>query len=400
MSARKPVITIVHGRYREPGGEDEVVESEAALLELNGWTVVRAVADPVPQGLSGLGSARRALGAIWSQRQYRLMVADVMRSGARLMHVHNLWPALSPAVIAAARAAGIPVVMTLHNYRLVCPAATLLRAGSPCETCLGRAVPWPGIVHRCYRDSRAASAAVAVMLSAHRLVRTWSRAVDRFIVPSEYAKGVFLRAGFGGDRLAVKPHFVFDPKPSGESRAAPRSGALFVGRLSAEKGVTTLMQAWQGLDSSLTVIGAGPMLDMVRGAAGSLVVSRGWQPRPAISEAMARAAYLIVPSIAPESFGRTVVEAFSHGLPVIASRRGALGEIVEDRVTGLLVEAKSPAALAQAVRWAEANPDEMSKMGRNARAAYEREYTPESNYRLLSAIYAAVSDTHLMEDLA
>ena len=167
----------------------------------------------------------------------------------------------------------------------------------------------------------------------------------------------------------------------------------------AQPGQVALFELYV-LGASILVIGAGPMLDMVRGAVGPLVVSRGRQPRLAVSQAMARAAYLIVPSIAPESFGRAVVEAFSHGLPVIASRRGALAEIVDNRVTGLLVEPDSPAALAEAVRWAEANPGDMSRMGVNARAVYEREYTPERNYRLLSAIYAAVSDSRVLEDLA
>jgi glycosyltransferase involved in cell wall biosynthesis len=385
MNAPRLTVVMVHNRYLERGGEDAVVEAETTLLERNGWTVIPVTADSrLPDG--PVDGARLALSAIWSLRWYRQVGAVLARDRADLLHLHNSWPVLSPSVVYAAGRAQVPVVMTLHNYRLVCPAATLMRAGAPCEECLGRTVPWPAVLHRCYRASRAASGAATATATWHRLAGTWTRRIDRFIALTEFAKGVFVRGGLPAERIAVKPNFVFDSgSPPGPDAA--RRGALFVGRLSGEKGIDILLGAWARLDVALTVIGRGDMLEAAGWAAHDAVTVAGPKSPREVANAMEQAAYLVMPSIWYESFPVTVLEAFSRGLPVIASRLGALAEIVEDGITGLLARPADAGDLAAKVRWAEAHPVEMRRMGANARSVYEQRYRPEQNFEALWAIY-------------
>ena len=376
-------ILQVHNTYQRAGGEDAVVANEGVLLTDHGhevrlWSKDNAA---ITGPWAKLRTARQVPYSHRARRQIGQVIAEFRPDVA---HVHNFFPLLTPAVYDAIRDAGVAVVQTLHNYRTICAGALLLRDGRPCEDCIGGS-PYQGALHGCYRGSRLASVAVARMIARHRGRGTWRTKVDRFIALTEFARTKFVEAGFPRDKIAVKPNFVED----GGTRVpeGSRSGALFVGRLSPEKGIGTLLAAWRGLDVPLRIAGDGPLLSMVRGANPPNVAPLGGLPPEAVSQEMTRAAFLAMPSEWYETFGLVIVEAFCQGLPVIASRLGAMAEIVEDGVTGLHFTPGDAQDLAAKVRWASDHPEEMLEMGRTARRIYEQKYTPKVNYDQLIAVY-------------
>ena len=381
-------LLLVHNRYLQPGGEDAVFEAERALLARHGHKVVTLVEDNAR--LREVHPLKAAVEAFWSQRAYRQVRTLIERTRPQVVHVHNTFLRLSPAVYYAAHVAGVPVVQTLHNYRLLCPGALLMRAGQVCEDCLGKILPWPGVLRGCWRGSRAQTSVVAAMLAVHRGLRTWSTKVDRYIALTEFARQKFIAGGLPAEKIVVKPNFV-DPDPG---LGTHQGGfALFVGRLSAEKGLPTLLQAWKNLPAvPLKIIGDGPLEPEVRAFASrnSQVEVLGRRARDEVLQWMKMAQFLLFPSEWYEGFPMTLAEAFATGLPVIASRLGAMAEIVAHSRTGLLFEPGNPEALAEAVAWAWAHPKQMADMGREARREYEAKYTAERNYEMLMAIYRQV----------
>ncbi len=379
-------ILFVHNTYQHRGGEDSVVEAEIALLRAHGHAVETWFrSNDEVAGMSSLALARHTL---WSPRTPHDLADRVRRFQPDVIHAHNTFPLISPSLYWAAAQAGVPVVQTLHNFRLMCLNALFLREGKVCEDCMGQ-LPWRGVARACYRGSHAASAALAGMLTLHRGLGTYRSKVARYIALNAFCRGKFIEGGLPADRVAVKPNFVdFDaPEP------ASRAGLLFVGRLSVEKGVATLAKAMAQLsDVTLRVAGDGPEAGLLDGVTG--VARLGSLPGEAVRQEMGRAAALVVPSICYENFPRTIVEAFACGTPVIASRIGALAELVRDGETGLLFEPGNPRDLADKMAWALAHPERMAEMGCSARAQYEAEFSAKVNYRRLMEIYDAVLAEH------
>ena len=375
-------VLVVHNAYQHRGGEDTVVEAEVALLRGQGHEVGTWFRSNDEVGrMSSLSLARDTL---WSSRTGRELAAQVAAFRPDVIHAHNTFPLISPSLYWAAARAGVPVVQTLHNFRLMCLNALFLREGQVCEDCMGH-LPWRGVARACYRESHAASAALAGMLTLHRGLGTYRTKVARYIALNEFCRGKFIEGGLPSERVVVKPNFVDFNAPESTSRA----GLLFVGRLSSEKGVATLAGAMALLpEATLRVAGDGPEAGLLDGVAG--VMRLGSLPGEAVRQEMSRAAALVVPSIWYENFPRTIVEAFACGLPVIASRIGALAEIVRDGETGLLFEPGNARDLADKLAWAQAHPKQMALMGRNARAQYEVEFSAEVNYRRLMDIYEEV----------
>lgn len=382
-------VLIVHNAYQLRGGEDAVVEAEAALLQSHGLAVERYGRHN--DELAGMSRWRAAAESVWSRRSERAVEELIARFRPDVMHVHNTFAVLSPSVLWAARRHGVAVVQTLHNFRLLCPQAMFLREGAPCEDCLGRA-PWRAVVHGCYRDSRSQTLVLAGSLMAHRWMGTYARAVHRFIALSEFSRGKFVQAGLPPERIVVKPNFVDAPPLEA---AGGRTGYLFVGRLSEEKGVHTLVQAARAAPQvRIDVAGTGPLDGLVTGCSAlrPLGALRGSE----VLERMRRARALLLTSICYENFPRTIVEAYACGLPVIASRRGAMAELVEHGVTGLLFEPADVGDLVRCLVWAEAHPDELERMGQAARRRYEERYTGAVNFDALLRIYkdAILDATH------
>ena len=340
-------VLIVHNSYQQAGGEDTVVANEHALLEKHGWeTRLWSVSNDVIAGTwSKITAAMHATYSRPAREELARLIAEFRPA---VVHVHNFFPLLSPSVYDACRAAGVAVVQTLHNYRTICAGALLMRDGRPCEDCIGGS-PYQGALHGCYRGSRIGSLAVARMVDTHRRRGTWSHKVDRFIALSVFSKSKFVAAGFPADRIAVKPNFAEDRPVVGP---VTRAGALFVGRLSPEKGIETLLRALEGLDVPMRVVGDGPLRKRVEDASRPGIVALGWKTPAEVAAEMARASFLILPSAWPENFPVTIVEAFCQGLPVIASRIEALEEIIEDGATGLFFSPGDADDLATKVRWA------------------------------------------------
>lgn len=376
-------VLIVHNHYQYAGGEDTVVADEQALLEQHGWeTRLWSVTNDVIAG--PFAKIAAAWQASYSRSARDALAKAIVEFAPAVVHVHNFFPLLSPSVYDAC-GAGVAVVQTLHNYRTICPGGFLIRDGRPCEDCIG-ASPYQAAWHGCYRGSRVGSLPVARMVDVHRRRRTWSEKVDHFIALSAFSKGKFVAAGFPADRIAVKPNFAED-RPVAVSAA--RAGALYVGRLSSEKGIDTLLRSWNGLDVPLRLVGDGPLRGKVNNATGPSLVAVGRRPHIEVALEMARSAFLVLPSQVHETFGLVIVEAFCQGLPVIASRIGALAEIVEDGVTGLLFSCGDADDLAAKVRWAHGHPEAMRAMGATARKLYEKSYSPSVNFRQLTKIYDA-----------
>jgi glycosyltransferase involved in cell wall biosynthesis len=325
---------------------------------------------------------------VWNRSSYRELRSLIRRERPQVAHFHNTLPLISPAGYYAAKAEGVPVVQTLHNYRLLCPNALFFRDGRVCEDCQGKSVPWPGVLHACYRGSRPASATVAAMLTTHRGLRTWTEQVDVYVVTTEFARDKFIQGGLPEEKLIVKPNFLH-PAPS--LAEVPGDYALFVGRLSPEKGVGTLLAAWErpGDLMPLRIVGDGPLAGEVGHAAKNLdgVEWLGKQPRERVLALMRGASLLIFPSTCYENFPVTIVEAYAVGLPVIASNLGGMSSLIDDGRTGLHFRPDDPEDLALKVRWASAHPAELAGMREEARGEFEAKYTAERNYGALMEIY-------------
>ncbi|WP_047866009.1 glycosyltransferase family 4 protein [Rubrobacter aplysinae] len=383
-------VLTVHNEYQQAGGEDLVFEEEADLLEARGHQVMRyrTTNDRVEE----LGYAALTKETLWSSASYREL-RDVMRTERPgVVHLHNTFPLISPSAYYAAASEGVPVVQTLHNYRLLCPNGLFYRDGAPCEDCLGKVVPWPGVLHACYRNSRAATGLVAAMLSAHRALGTYSSKVDAYVALTEFSRQKMVQGGLPPERLHVKPNFVYsDPGPgNGEG-----GYALFVGRLSKDKGIRTLLAAWQRLDKGvpLKIVGDGPLADLVARAAETnpRVEWLGRKTMQEVNALMRGALTLVFPSELYETFGRVAAESFAAGTPVVAANHGAVAELVEHGRTGLRFRPRDAADLASQVERLLGEPEGRARMRRAARAEFEEKYTAEENYRRLIGIYESAA---------
>ena len=381
-------ILAVHNRYQRPGGEDQVFVDETALLEARDHRVVRyEVHNDQVERVNRLTLAKDT---VWNTSAYRELRALIRRERPDVVHFHNTLPLISPAGYYAARAEGVPVIQTLHNYRLLCPVALFFRDGRVCEDCMGKAVPWPGVVHECYRGSRAASGVIATMLTVHRVMRTWTEMVDVYVALTEFARSKFIEGGLPAGKIVVKPNFVAPDPGRGQGGGGY---ALFVGRLAPEKGTGTMLAAWERLGTRipLKIVGDGPLRDRVVEAAArrSNVEWLGHRPVEEVHALMGKADMLVFPSEWYETFGRVAVEAFATGTPVIAADIGAVAELVEHGRTGLEFRPGDPEDLVTQVEWALSHPAELRLMRDEVRAEFEAKYTAERNYRALMEIYEA-----------
>jgi glycosyltransferase involved in cell wall biosynthesis len=380
-------ILIAHNRYQQAGGEDLVVAAETALLRRKGHEVFHFLRDN--KDLAGRGGFTLGAETIWSGRSYREIAAEIRACKPDLVHFHNTLPLISPAAIHAAKALGVATVQTLHNYRIACPNAQFFRDGRPCRDCLGKPIAWPGVIHGCYRGSRTATAAVAAMNAVHRQLGTWTRKIDRHIALTEAGRAIFIDAGLPAERIAVKPNFLeADPGPGdGQGRFV-----LFAGRLSAEKGIRTLLAAWQERPTEvpLKIAGDGPLAEKVASAASDRpgIEWLGQRPRGELLRLMGEATAVLAPAEWEEPFGLTVIEALARGTPVVGADIGAIGSLVEDRRTGRLHRPADPSDLAAKLGELLALPaTEMAAMRAAARRTFVERYTADRNYDLLMEVY-------------
>jgi glycosyltransferase involved in cell wall biosynthesis len=329
--------------------------------------------------------AAAGLRSIWSARAANRVRQLLRVRPVDVVHVHNLFPMLSPSVLQVTEAEGVATVATLHNYRLLCLPATFLRQGHPCEDCLGR-TPWPGVLHKCYRSSSAASAALATSLSFHRALGTF-RGVALYLAVSEFLRAKHLQAGFPRARIIVKPNFAW----STERRNGPGRYFLYLGRLSEEKGLKMLLQAWEEVAAPLVVAGEGPDSRYLRSVASDNVRWLGLVNSERARELVRAARALILPSISYEGAPRSIPEAYAAGVPVIASRFGGIPELVQESNSGVLVPAGDIEALRLAVSRLLDNRESL-RLGEGAFRLWLKRLTPEQGLQALEKSYATAME--------
>lgn len=387
-------VLLVHNRYRaaQPSGENVSVDTEARLLAENGCEVRRLESESDEIASWPLHKkVTLPIRVVWSREGSQQVHDAICRFRPDVVHLHNTFPLFSPAALWAARQSGVRVIQTLRNFRPLCASGDLLRKQRVCEECLGRN-PVPAVIHGCYRDSRLASVPVAAMNALHHFIGTWLKCVDVLITPSEFARSKYVEAGWPPEKLVVKYNTVAGtPLP----RHADPKGFVCVSRLSDEKGVDVLLEAWTRAfpdgGEGLQLVGSGDSEARLRiAAAGAPGVSfRGQLPQTDVRQLLARCRAAVVPSLCYETFSRVVGEAFSLGTPVIASRIGALAEIVNDGENGLLIKPGDPRDIARGLTQIATSDELTHTLGRCARGDFEKKFDPAVTTARLLSIYEA-----------
>lgn len=354
-----------------------MVEDEARLLSDAGHQVDMFTPDVGHP--SGLRKIQTGLGAIWSKEAVAEVRRRIVQREPEIVHCHNLFPALSPAVLRAADGRA-PVIVTLHNYRLLCLPATFLRDGQICEDCLNR-LPWPGVVHSCYQGSTSGSAVLASSLVLHKAIGTY-RNIRLYIAISDFVRTKHVQGGLSIDQILVKPHFAW----AVERRQGPGEYFMYLGRLSPEKGVATLMEAWKGVKAKLLIVGDGPEASRLRAAAPRNVEFTGTVDPGEASTLLRHARALLSPSVSHEGAGKVVLEAYAAGVPVLVSRAGGLPEVVRDEVTGLILPPTDSGAWAKAVDRL-LDDTESERMGRSGWELWADRYSPEQGLINIESAY-------------
>lgn len=387
-------VLLAHNFYQLAGGEDVVFEAEAQMLERFGHEVFRYTVDN--DAITHMSSWRSGINTLWNRKTYREIAALCRERKPDVAHFHNTFPLMSPSVYYSARRCGVPVVQTLHNFRLVCPNGLFFRDGHVCEDCLGKLLSLPAVRYCCYRGSRAASAVTAEMLAFHRLRGTWTRQIDAYIALTDFGKGKFVEGGLPANKVYVKPHFLAEDPGEG---AGDGGFALFAGRLAPEKGLGVLLDAWRsvGARMPLKIVGTGPLEESVGSRAAEIdgVEVLGHVERDSVAELMKSASCLVFPSLAYEGFGLSIIEALAVGLPVIASSHGSGAGLIQDGVTGMLIRCGDAADLAAKVSRAIDEPSLLRGMRPACRQAFLDRFTADSNHEMLMDIYEAARGARL-----
>lgn len=388
-------VLLVHNFHRtsKPSGEDVAYRRERDLLRETG--VDLHVYERTTDEAAEFGPADYLYLAThlhFNKRVYRDFRAHLQQVRPDLVHVHNTFPLLSSAIHGACHDLGIPVIQTLHNHYLFCARATCDRDGRPCELCLTTRNPLHAIRFGCYGGSRLANVPMVRMIHFNWIKGYWRDHIDAFIALTQHGRGTFIRAGLPADRLFVKPNFLPDPLPSAAPAADVEPYAVFIGRLTEEKGIDVLLDAAERLTVPIKIVGGSPNADHYERRARALphVELLGTLPQTECFRLIRQARCLVAPSVCPETFGLTLIEAFAHGVPVVATRLGSFAELVQDGHNGITFPVGDAPALARAIQAFADDAELARRMGDAARISYTERYTPEVNARQLLTIYDAV----------
>lgn len=381
-------VLVLHNRYKHHGGEDVVVQRETELLKEAGHQVELLVMDNAEDGagnpISALSALRALVDSAWSWTSYERVYALCRSWTPDIVHLHNFWFRLTPSVFSGVRDAGCPLVVTLHNFRALCPAGVMMRDNKPCQLCLGK-FPWRGIAYRCYHNSAIASSSVARMTSGARRRGLWHQGVNLYLAPSAWTRETYIKGGFPGDRIAIHPHFL--PAPLNTNRQQNSDNILYVGRLAPEKGIQILLSAWRQArrpaQAQLLLVGGGPLLATLQAnqaLKGENIRVIGEVAAPDVGTYLMQGAAVVQPSTCYETFGLSILEGFSHGKPAIASRIGALPELVRDTQNGFLVAPGNSTELARAMERFWSDDSLRLQMAENALKTHSELYQAEQAY--------------------
>jgi glycosyltransferase involved in cell wall biosynthesis len=394
-------IFLVHNFYGStaPSGENTAFVSEASLLRNRGHSIVeftRNSDELLHQGL--YGTVRGALGTVWNPLSLRKLKSALREIKPEIVHVHNTFPILSPSVLYATSDLDIPTVMTLHNYRIGCSAATALRKDEPCTLCLDKKSVLPALRYGCYRDSRIATLPVSLMIALHRAKNTWKKNIDAFITLTEFQREKMIQFGIPEASLFVKPQFLENP-PEPLPWQRRESKAVFIGRLYPAKGIHILIDSWKKWGKSaapLEIIGDGPMRNELMNAAGKseAASSISFLGNLSHAEAMRRlssAKLLILPSLCFEGFPMVVQEAYAYGVPIAASNIGSLPYLIPENRSGTLFVPGNAESLLASVQPLLADDKQLRLLGAQAKQEFDSKYTAGKNYDILMSIYASAA---------
>jgi glycosyltransferase involved in cell wall biosynthesis len=382
-------ILIAHNRYRERGGEDTAVDTEAALLERAGHEVERFFV--TNDGIAGIGAKLRTVAEILENRSVSdALAATIDRFSPDIVHFHNTFPRLAPGAVLRSLERGVTTIQTIHNFRLICAGAMLLRDGRPCEKCIG-ASRWPGVRHRCYRGSALGSSVVALAGRRFRQIHDGHPQSHTLIALTEFAKSKLAADGYDPARIAVKGNTTRDPGRGPQMRDRR---LVFLGRLSPERGVAFLLRVARGLNAEIEIIGNGPERARLEGTAGRSVTFAGPLPHEAAMERIKRAAAVLVPSQWYECFPMVIPEAMATATPLLVSALGALPELVEDGVSGRVLPPHDLDAWIGAAAALIDDPALVRRLGEGARRAFEARFDEQRNVTELLAIYDAALARH------
>ena len=379
-------ILYCHNYYRHRGGEDVSFQTDVEMLRSRGHSVFTFTRDN--EDMQG-NQLRMAANAIWNRSCGRELAQMIVDERPDIVHCNNLFPQISVSVYKAAHRHGVPVVQALRNYRPLCANSFLYRNKSLCTKCIGGAASWRSMIHGCYRESRLASAVVVAMQVSQSLAQTHKRYIDAFFTPSEFARSVYIQAGYDPDRIHVRTNFMLPDLGATADKSGP---AMFVGRLSDEKGVDTVIDAWNKyqIQIPLQIIGEGPESESlrIRAQGNRSIEFMGAVPNRDVLTALGRAQFLVMPSRWYETFGRTIAEAFSRGTPVVGSDLGAMAELIKDGVNGYLFAPSDPDHLGRQVRrFLSLSASDRTAMSQAARETYTQRFTAQTSYKQLLGIY-------------
>lgn len=380
-------ILQVHNAYQHIGGEEMVVAAEKDLLTEHGHDVKQWIVENSDLAdINPIGKASVALGSIWSNSSYKKAKKIIKAFQPDVVHVHNTIPQISPSIYTACQALKVPVIHSIHNYKLICPGAYLYRDNGTCEDCIGKFIPTSGLVHGCYRNSRLQTLIATLGLVANKLRGTFSKDVDMYIALTRFARQKFIEGGLPPEKIAIKPNFVASDIQPGQHKG---NYALFVGKLVQYKGIETILRAWDYINEEIPIkiVGQGPLEVLLKSNLPKNVEYLGRLPREEVLALMQNAKMLVFPSEWYEGFPMTIVEAFATATPVIAAKCGASGEIVRDGKSGWHFTPQDHLDLARVVQSAWSDPEELDRRGGQARKQYDDNYSSEQNYKMLMSIY-------------
>jgi glycosyltransferase involved in cell wall biosynthesis len=386
-------ILLVHNRYRSgaPSGENRVVDQEGEALAASGQEVIRFGRNS--DEINEWSLAKKALlpaRTIWSRETYRDLKTVLRDHQPEVVHVHNTFPLLSDAVLYACRDARVPVVATLHNYRLACSNGMFFRGGTVCHDCT-RGLAVRAVVHGCYRGSHSATVPVALARGLHR--QAWRSLVSAYVFISAAQRDLHRSLGLAPDRVFVRHNLI--PRQSRPPMARTPT-VVYAGRLHEVKGVRLLMAGWDRYSSkpgepglNLVIAGGGPLEDEVAAWASARpsVEMTGTVSSDRCAELISHARAILLPSAWEEPFGLVAVEAMAVGVPPVAAGHGSFTELITPGVDGILFTPGDPAALALAIADVERNPEQYEVYGAQARKTYEQRFDPQRSLEDLLEIY-------------
>ena len=383
-------ILQIHNSYIFKGGEDTVVEQERNLLVENGHEVFQLKKKNKEEIINLIDKLKVAKNLSYSYAAKNIVYNEIKKINPEIAHIHNTFPLWSASVFDACIENNIPIVLTLHNYRTICANGLFFRKKKVCEQCLNRS-PYHSVLYGCYQNSRIKSLPVAKMIDDNQKKNTWSKKINRFIALTNFAKKKFIQANFPEEKIRVKPNFSSTQILSDTTNNALKKNCIYVGRLSEEKGITTLLKAWEKINFPLKVFGDGPLNHRLNKNQPNINFI-GDQPRNIVIEEMKLSKFLIFPTEYYEGFPMTILEAFESGLPVLASNIGSVSEIIKDKYNGVLFETGNIHDLRTKINWLLSNSNECQKIANNALKECAIKYSKEENYKTLIKIYEEAID--------